>query len=95
MALKISDIKFEEELTRYFKSDMRNLTIFDPSTWKSHITDIFFIIIYNVWAKQAYKHRRVMFDGTEEWCKIWRGIDLSFQNWHEEFDKFWPEHSNI
>ena len=21
---------------------------------------------------------------NEEWCKIWRGIDLSFQNWHEE-----------
>ena len=32
---------------------------------------------------------------NEEWCKIWRGIDLSFQNWHEEFDKFWPEHSKI
>ena len=30
---------------------------------------------------------------NEEWCKIWRGIDLSFQNWHEEFDEFWPEHS--
>ena len=21
-----------------------------------------------------------------EWCKIWRGIDLWFQNWHGEFD---------
>ena len=30
-----------------------------------------------------------------EWCKIWIGIDLSVQNWHEEFDKFWPEHSKI
>ena len=48
MALKTSDIKFEEELTCYFKSNMRNLDIFDPSTRKSHITDIFFIIIYNV-----------------------------------------------
>ena len=26
-----------------------------------------------------------------ELCKIWRGIDLSFQNWHEEFDYFWPK----
>ena len=33
--------------------------------------------------------------GNEEWCKIWRGIDLSVQNWHVEFDKFWPEHSKI
>ena len=31
----------------------------------------------------------------EEWYKIWRGIDLSVQNWHEEFDEFWPEHSKI
>ena len=22
-------------------------------------------------------------------------IDLSFQNWHEKFDKFWPEHSKV
>ena len=27
--------------------------------------------------------------------KMWRGIDLSFQNWHEEFEKFWPEHSEV
>ena len=28
---------------------------------------------------------------NEEWCKVWRGTDLLFQNWHEEFDKFWLE----
>ena len=32
---------------------------------------------------------------NEEWCKIWRENDLSVQNWHEEFDKFWPKHSKI
>ena len=32
---------------------------------------------------------------NEEWCKIWKEIDLSFQNWHEEFDKFWPEHFKV
>ena len=32
---------------------------------------------------------------NEKWCKIWRGMDLSVQNWHEEFDEFWPEHSKI
>ena len=36
-----------------------------------------------------------MCHGNEEWCKIWRGIDLSFQNWHEKFDKFWPEHLKV
>ena len=30
-----NDAKFEEELTYYFKIDMRNLTNFDLSTWKS------------------------------------------------------------
>ena len=30
-----NDAKFEEELTCYFKIDMRNLTNFDLSTWKS------------------------------------------------------------
>ena len=28
-------------------------------------------------------------------CKIWREIDLQFQNWYEEFDDFWPEHSKV
>ena len=32
---------------------------------------------------------------NEEWSKNWRGIDLSVQNWHEEFDEFWPEHLKI
>ena len=32
---------------------------------------------------------------NEEWCKIWRGIDLSFQNWHEKFDEFWPKHLKV
>ena len=27
--------------------------------------------------------------------QIWKRIDFSFQNWHEEFDKFWPGHSKV
>ena len=34
------------------------------------------------------KYRRVMFDSTENWCKIWRETDLCFEKWHEEFGKF-------
>ena len=33
--------------------------------------------------------RGVVCHDNEEQCKIWRGIDLSFQNWHEEFNEFW------
>ena len=31
-----NDVKFEKKLTSQFKTDMRNLTNFDPSTRKSH-----------------------------------------------------------
>ena len=34
------------------------------------------------------KYRGVMFDSTEDWCKIWRKTDLWFQKQHEEFGKF-------
>ena len=37
----------------------------------------------------------VMCHDNEEWCKIWGGIDLPFQNWHEEFDELWLEHSAV
>ena len=32
---------------------------------------------------------------NKEWYKIWKEIDLSVQNWHEEFNKFWTKHSKI
>ena len=32
---------------------------------------------------------------NEEWCKTWRGIDLSVQSWHGDFEKFWSKHSKI
>ena len=37
----------------------------------------------------------VMCHDNEEWWKSWRGIDFSVQNWHEEFNEFWPEHTKI
>ena len=40
-------------------------------------------------------YRGVISHNTEEWWKIWRGIDLLFQNWHKEFDKFWLENSKV
>ena len=32
---------------------------------------------------------------NKEWCKIWKGTDLSFQNWNEKFDECWPGHSKM
>ena len=36
-----------------------------------------------------------MFGSTEYWCKIWRKTDFCFQKWHEEFEKFSPEHLKV
>ena len=35
----------------------------------------------------------VALNDCEEWCKTCRGIYFLFQNWHDQLDKFWPEHS--
>ena len=43
-----NDAKFEEELTCHFKVDIRNLTNFDPSTWKTQKS---FILMCSFWAK--------------------------------------------
>ena len=40
-------------------------------------------------------YRRVLCHYNEKWCKIWRGINLSVQNWHEEFVQFWLKHLKI
>ena len=40
-------------------------------------------------------YRGIMWNHTEEWWKIWRGIDFLFQNWHEKFDKFWPKQLKV
>ena len=40
-------------------------------------------------------YRGFLCQDIEERCKIWGWIDLSVQNWHDEFDEFGPEHSKI
>ena len=39
---------------------------------------------------QPKEYRAVRCHNTEEWYKIWRGTDLCFEKWQEEFDEFWP-----
>ena len=45
--------------------------------------------------RQLKIYRGVLYHDNEEWYQIWRGIDLSVQNWHEEFDKCWSKHWKI
>ena len=68
--------------------------------WQEHLkVSKILILMCSLWAKymllEPKKYRRVIFHENEDRYNIWRGIDLSFQNWHKEFDKFWPEHSKV
>ena len=58
-----------------------------------------FTLIGSFWVKyillELEKYRGVIFHKTEEGYKTWKEIDLSFQNWHEEFEKIWPEQSKV
>ena len=44
---------------------------------------------------QLKKYRGVIFDGTQDWYKVWRKTDLCFQKWHEEFGKFSSDHLKL
>ena len=57
-----------------------------------HFNRLLLSKVYIVWAKN---YKGVIFHETEEGYQIWRGINLSLQNWHKEFDKIWPEHSKV
>ena len=73
----------------FFKTDMRNLTSFDTNTQKSQkfaVSWALFLAKYICLELKNY--RGIMFDSTEDWCKIWRKTDLRFEKWHEEFGKF-------
>ena len=54
------------------------------------------ILLNPKWKMYELKtYRGVICHDNEEWCEIGRGIDLSFQNWHEDFHESWPEHLKI
>ena len=89
-----NDAKFEEELTCQFKTwgfqwiltwTLENLKSlqFNGLLWPKYI----------MFEQKTY--RGVMFDGTEDWSKIWRKTDFCIQKWHEEFGKFPPEHLKV
>ena len=84
-----SDTKFEEKLTCGSENDMRNFAHFHQSARKSQNWDFDGILLSKV---ENEIYRRV---DNKEWCKIWRGTDMLFQNWLEEFEEFWPWHSKI
>ena len=90
-----SHVKFEEKLTCGLENGMRNLTNFHQNTWKCQNWYFHGILLSKVENAWATTYRGVISNDTEEWWKSWREIDLSFQNWHKEFDKFWLENLKV
>ena len=61
--------------------------------WSKHSkTSKICTLVGSCWSKyimfELKNYRGVIFDGTEDWCKIWSKTDLCFLKWHEEFVKF-------
>ena len=95
MALNI-DTKFEEKITCALKSNMRNLADLHGSMFESLKTGTLKGSFYRKYKMYELKvFREVLCHNNEEWYKIWRGVGFTVQNWPEEFDIFWPEHSKI
>ena len=94
MTLEI-DAKFQEKLTCGCQIKWGIWQLF-TRTLESPKIGIFMGFFYPKYKIHELKiYRRVMCYDNEEWFKIWEGIDLSVQNWQEEFNKIWPEHSKI
>ena len=87
--------KLEEESTRCFKIEKEIWRILTPALKNIKDYPLMSCFWPNYMVFEIKKYRGVMFDGTEDWCKIWRKADYCFQKWHEEFGKFSPEHSEV
>ena len=87
----------KEKLTCAFKNDIRNLANLHQSMFGSLKIET---LMESFFYPKQKMHELKIYGGilchdNKEWCKIWRGIDLLVQNWHEKFDEFWLEHLKI
>ena len=86
----------ENWLTCASKNDMRNLENVQQNLFESRKIRTFMESFHpkmKIYELRIY--RGVMCYDNEEWCKIWKGIHLSVQNWHGEFDEFLHEHLKV
>ena len=83
-----NDAILGEDSTCCSKLDMRNLTNVDPNTQKSQKIALSWALFDQIIPTfELKKYRGIMFDSTEDWCKVWRKTDLCFQKW-QKFGKF-------
>ena len=79
-----NDAKFEEENWLV----VSKLTPQFDEFWPEHLNvSKICTLMGSFWPKyimfELKKYRKGMFDGTEDWCKIWSKTDLNFQKWQE------------
>ena len=91
-----NDKKSEEEMTCYFKIDIRNLTNFGWRTQKSqnlHFNGLLLTKVYHVWAKESTEELyflRLECDGKSE-EKLTSGLEndmKNLENFHQSKRKF-------
>ena len=82
-----TDLWFEKRLEKFGKFSPEHFKVSKLGLW---------------WDPFVQSRKCMALKFAEELCvmtmknaKIWRGIDLSFQNWHEKLNEFWLEHSKI
>ena len=75
MALRI-DVEFEGKLTCAFKNVMRNLTNFHRALKTGKKWDFHEIVWSKVGKYDLKIYRGFLCHDNEEWCKIWKEIDL-------------------
>ena len=79
-----TDSKFEKKTDLWFKKWYDEFGKFSQSTQKIQNWD-FYRAFYSKYKMYELKtHREVIWYDNEEWCKIWKRIELSVQNWHTD-----------
>ena len=88
--------KFDEKLTCGLENDLRNLANVHQNMFESLKIGTLMGSFYPKQKMYELKtYRMVVHYDNGEWCKIPNRIDLPVQNWHDKFNKLWPEHLKI
>ena len=82
------DTKVGEESSCRFKIGIRNLRKFTQALKSLKNFHFNGLLLSKYIFFELKKSGGVIFYETEERYKIWRGINLSFKNWHKDFVKF-------
>ena len=77
-------VQYWHEKFNNFNWNLRNLILTRALEHlkKLHLNGLLLTKVYKFRLK---KYKRDLFDGIQDWYRIWKKTDLWFQKWHEEF----------